>query len=43
MVDNINRRRVVRGHGAKGRWHEAKFETLEDPTVIIDARWQNLS
>jgi len=25
---------MVMGHGAKGRWHKAKLETLEDPTVV---------
>ncbi len=42
MVDNTNRRRLVRGDGVKGRWHEAKLEALEDPTIITDARWQDL-
>jgi hypothetical protein len=39
MVDDVDQRRVVKGHGAKGREHEAKFKALEDPTIIVDARW----
>jgi hypothetical protein len=42
MVDNANQRRVIKGHGAKGRQHKAKFETVEDPTIIANAGWQNL-
>jgi hypothetical protein len=33
---------MVRGHGAKERWHEVKLEVLEDPTIIVDVGWQNL-
>jgi hypothetical protein len=39
MADDVERRRVVKGHGAKGKQHEAKFEALEDPTIIVDAGW----
>jgi hypothetical protein len=42
VVNDVDRRRVVKGHGMKGRWHEAMLKTLEDPTVIVDVRWQNL-
>jgi hypothetical protein len=23
----------------EGRWHEAKLETLEDPTIITNVEW----
>ncbi len=42
MVDNANQKKVVRGHGAKGRRHKAELKALEDPTIVVDARWQNL-
>jgi len=42
MVDNVDQRKVVKGHGAKGRWHEAKLEALEDPTIIVDVGWPDL-
>jgi hypothetical protein len=42
MADDADQNRMVRGHGAKGRWHEAKLETLEDPTVVANVTWQNL-
>jgi hypothetical protein len=35
MADDADWKRVVRGHGEKGRHHEAK-------TIIGDARWQTL-
>jgi hypothetical protein len=34
---------MVRDHGAKGKWHEVKFKALEDPTIVVDARWQNFA
>jgi hypothetical protein len=37
-----NQRKVVKGHGMKGRQHEAKLEALEDPTIIANVGWQNL-
>jgi hypothetical protein len=42
IVDDADRRRMVRGHGMKGRRHEAKLEGFENPTVVVDVRWQNL-
>jgi hypothetical protein len=42
MANNVDQRRVVKGHGAKGKWHEAKLKTFEDPTIVVDVRWQNL-
>jgi len=42
MVDDADRRRVVKGHGMKGKWHKAKLEAFENPIVVTDARWQNL-
>jgi hypothetical protein len=40
MVVAMDQRKVVRGHGAEGRWHKTKLEALEDPTILIDAWWQ---
>jgi hypothetical protein len=40
--DDMNQKRVVRGHRAKERWHKAKLKAFEDPTIVADARWQNL-
>jgi hypothetical protein len=41
MVDNANRRKVIKDHGTKRRWHKAKLKALEDPTIEIDVGWQN--
>jgi hypothetical protein len=38
----VNQRKVVKGHGTKGRQHKAKLKALEDPTVIANPGWQNL-
>ncbi len=43
MANDADQRRVVKGHRAKGRWHEVEFiKGLEDPTIVIDVGWQNL-
>ncbi len=42
MVDNVNQKIVVKGHGAKGRQHKVELKALEDPIIVVDARWQNL-
>jgi hypothetical protein len=42
MVDNADRKKVIKGRGVKRRQYEAKFETLEDPTIIVNVGWQNL-
>jgi hypothetical protein len=42
MANNADRRKVVRGHGTKGRQHKIELKTFEDPTIVIDAGWQNL-
>jgi surface antigen len=42
MVDVLDQRRVVRDHGVKARQHEAELKALEDPTIVVDVRWQNL-
>jgi hypothetical protein len=42
MVDDANQTKVIKGHGMKGRWHKAKLETFEHPTIIVDVGWQNL-
>ncbi len=39
MVDDADYKRVVRGHGTKGKGHEIEFKTLEDPTTVTNARW----
>jgi len=36
-MDGVDLRRVVRGHGVKGRRHEAKFKSLKNLTVLTDA------
>jgi hypothetical protein len=36
MTNDVDQRKVVRGHGEKGRWHEVKLKTLEDPTIVVD-------
>jgi hypothetical protein len=41
MMDNADRRRVVRGHGTKGRQHKVELETFEDPTIVKAIGWQN--
>jgi len=42
MANDADQKRMVRGHGAKGRRHKAKLEALEDPTIVADVGWQNL-
>jgi hypothetical protein len=42
MVDDANRRKVVKGHGTKGRRHEAKLKALEVPTIVVNVGWKNL-
>jgi hypothetical protein len=42
MVDDVDQKRMIKGHGTKGRWHEAKLETFEHPTIVIYDGWQNL-
>ncbi len=41
MADVMNQKKVIKGHGSKGRQHEAKLETFENPTILTDAGWQN--
>jgi hypothetical protein len=36
MINYAIRRKVVRGHGEKGRLLKAKLKTLEDPTIVTD-------
>jgi len=40
MVDDMNQKRVVKGHGTKGRWHKVEFKALEDPIVLEDVGWK---
>jgi hypothetical protein len=42
MVDNINQKKVVKGHGTKGRWHKVELKALEDLIVLENARWKIL-
>jgi hypothetical protein len=39
MANNADQRKVVRRHGANGKRHEAKFEVLEDLTIIANVGW----
>jgi hypothetical protein len=34
MADGMNQKRVVKGHGMKGRWHKVEFKTIEDSIVL---------
>jgi hypothetical protein len=40
--DDMNQKRVVRGHGPIERRHKVKLKAFEDRTVVANARWQNL-
>jgi hypothetical protein len=40
MVDGMNQKRVVKGHGTKGRWCKVEFKALENPILLKDARWK---
>jgi hypothetical protein len=42
IVDYVDRKRVVRGHGAKGRWHKGELKASKDPIVVKDVGWKNL-
>jgi hypothetical protein len=42
MADRVDQRRVVKGHGAKGRWHKVELKALEEPTVLANIGWQIL-
>jgi hypothetical protein len=33
---------VVKGHGTKGKQHEAKLESLKDLIVLANVEWQIL-
>jgi hypothetical protein len=39
MVDDGDHMKIVRGHVAKGKWHDAKLEASQDPTVLVDDGW----
>jgi len=34
-------KRVVKGHGMKGRCHKAWLKAFEYPTIITNVGWQN--
>jgi hypothetical protein len=42
MANAMDQKKMVRGHCAKGRWHEVGPKAFEDPTILGNARWQNL-
>jgi hypothetical protein len=39
MVDDVDWKKVVKGHSAKGRHHEAKLKLLEGLIVIVNVEW----
>jgi hypothetical protein len=39
MVDDGDHMKIVRGHLAKGKSHDAKLEALQDSTMLIDDGW----
>jgi len=42
MIDNGEHRRVIKGHGTKGKHHDAKTKSLQNPTMLTNFGWQNL-
>jgi len=34
MVDNGEHKRMIKGHGAKGRHHDAKLEAFQNSVVL---------
>ncbi len=40
MADNMNQKKVVKGHGTKGRWRKIKFKALEYPILLKDVGWK---
>jgi hypothetical protein len=42
MANAMDQKRMVRGHGVKGRWDGVELQAFEDPIVLGNAGWQNL-
>jgi len=42
MVDNGEHRRMIEGHGMKGKHYNAKFKALQNLAMITNFGWQNL-
>jgi len=36
MADNGEHKKMIKGHGAKGRHHDAKLETFQNSVVLRD-------
>jgi hypothetical protein len=43
MANDADQKKVVMGHGTKGRRHKAKLEAFEDRIVVVNVGWKNLS
>ncbi len=41
-MDNEDHRIVIRGHGVKGKLHDAELEAFQDPTMLANDGWQNM-
>jgi len=42
MANNEERRKVIKGHGVKGKRHDAKLEAFQNLVMLTNSRWQNL-
>jgi hypothetical protein len=40
MANNMNQKKVVKGHGMKGRWHKVELKALEDLIALDNAGWK---
>jgi hypothetical protein len=40
MVDVGDHRKVIKGHGEKGKQRDVKLEALQDPTILANDGWQ---
>jgi hypothetical protein len=39
MVDNGEHKKMIKGHGAKGKCHNEKLKALQNLVVLIDFVW----
>jgi hypothetical protein len=39
-IDVRDHRKVIRGHGEKGKQHDVKLEALQNPTILANDGWQ---
>jgi len=39
MANDVDQKKMVRGHGANGKQHEAKFKVLEELTIVTNVGW----